>query len=81
MALFWIADLVMVVVIAVVLLLVARLLKPCRDIIVGADTVLGHAVALSTKLDAIPKLVATRALTGAAYEAVGAYGAQIERLL
>jgi hypothetical protein len=80
-ALFWVADLVMVVVIAAVLLLVSRLLKPCREIIAGADVVLEHATSLSAKLDAIPKLVTTRALTGAAYEAVGAYGAQIERLL
>lgn len=72
---------VLVVIIPVVLVLLTRLLKPVRAINATADDILEHGVALTGLLDAVPKLVQTRELTGAAYGLVGRYGAAIVAIL
>lgn len=78
----WIGNVVLfAVVIPLVVFLANRVLRPVREIKAYADDVLEHGVALTGTLDAVPKLVQTRALTGAAREAVGEYGAALEPLL
>jgi hypothetical protein len=68
-------------VVPVVLILLNNLLKPVRQIKGYADDVLEHGVALTGTMDAIPKLVQTKELTGVARERVGRYGAALQRLL
>jgi hypothetical protein len=69
------------VVIPLVLLLANRVLKPVMEIKEYADDILVHGVGLTGTLDAVPKLVKTKELTGAALGLVGRYGAALKRLL
>ncbi len=69
------------VVIPLVLLLANRVLRPVMEIKEYADDILVHGVALTGTLDAVPKLVMTKELTGAAVGLVGRYGAAVKRLL
>lgn len=78
----WIGNVVLfLVVIPLVVFLANRVLRPVREIKAYADDVLEHGVALTGTLDAVPKLVETRQLTGAARKAVGEYGAALGALL
>ncbi len=78
----WIGNAVLFfVVIPVVIFLANRVLRPVREIKAYADDVLEHGVALTGTLDAVPKLAETRALTSAARQCVGQYGAALEALL
>lgn len=80
--LWWIGNLALaVVVIPLVLLLANRVLKPVMEIKEYADDILVHGVGLTGTLDAVPKLVKTKELTGAALGLVGRYGAALKRLL
>ncbi len=81
MFLWWVGNLLLLLVIPVVLVLAKRVLKPIFAIQSHVDDVIQHAQGLSRNLDAIPKLVKTRELTTTAKQAVGQYGAAIERLL
>ena len=75
----WIGNVVLfLVVIPLVVFLANRVLRPVREIKAYADDVLEHGVALTGTLDAVPKLVETRQLTGACRKAVGEYGAALE---
>lgn len=74
----WVGNVVLfVVVIPLVLFLAIRVLRPVQEIKAYADDVLEHGVALTGTLDAVPKLVETRALVAAARQAVGEYGAAV----
>jgi len=80
--LWWIGNAVLgLVVIPVVLLFANRVLRPTLTIKEYADDILVHGVGLTGTLDAVPKLVKTKELTGAALGLVGRYGAALKRLL
>jgi len=80
--LWWIGNaLLWFVFIPVVLLFANRVLRPTRLIKEYADDILVHGVGLTGTLDAVPKLVKTKELTGAALGLVGRYGAALRRLL
>ncbi len=82
MFLWWIGNAVLgLVVIPVVLLFANRVLRPTLVIKEYADDILVHGVGLTGTLDAVPKLVTTKELTGAALGLVGRYGAALKRLL
>ncbi|MEJ7765669.1 MAG: hypothetical protein WKF86_09250 [Acidimicrobiales bacterium] len=80
--LWWIGNAALAfVVIPVVLLFANRVLRPTLMIKEYADDILVHGVGLTGTLDAVPKLVTTKELTGAALGLVGRYGAALKRLL
>ena len=82
MDLLWVADAVLLVVVApLVLLFAGRVLRRIRAIGKLSDDVLTHGLALSAKLEAVPKLLETKRLTGAARGLVGRYGAGLVALL
>ncbi len=80
--LWWLGNAVLAfVVIPVVLLFANRVLRPTMVIKEYADDILVHGVGLTGTLDAVPKLVTTKELTGTALGLVGRYGAALKRLL
>lgn len=80
--LWWIGNAALgFVVIPVVLLFANRVLRPTLVIKEYADDILVHGVGLTGTLDAVPKLVTTKELTGTALGLVGRYGAALKRLL
>ncbi len=80
--LWWIGNAALaLVVIPLVLLLANRVLRPVMQIKEYADDILVHGVGLTGTLDAVPKLVRTKELTGAALQLVGRYGNALRRLL
>ena len=80
--LWWIGNAALaLVVIPLVLLLANRVLRPVMIIKEYADDILVHGVGLTGTLDAVPKLVRTKELTGTALGLVGRYGAALKRLL
>ncbi len=82
MTLLWIADLVLLVVVApLVLLFAGRVVRRLRAIAKLASTTLEHGLALSAHLEAVPKLVETKRLTGTARQLVGRYGSALVALL
>jgi hypothetical protein len=82
MTLLWIADLVLLVVVApVVLLFAGRVVRRLWAISKLADSTLEHGMALSANLAAVPKLLETKRLTGAARQLVGRYGNALGALL
>lgn len=82
MTLLWVADLVLAVVVApVVLLFAGRVVRHLRAIGKLADSTLEHGLALSRQLEAVPTLLETKELTGAARQLVGRYGAALVALL
>ncbi len=82
MELLWIANAVLLLVVApLVLLFAGRVVRRLRAISKLADTTLQHGLALSAHLEAVPKLVETKRLTGAARQLVGRYGAGLVALL
>lgn len=82
MTLLWIADLVLLLIVAPLVVLVAsRVVRRLRAIGKLADDTLRHGLALSANLAAVPKLVETKQLTGAARQLVGRYGAGLVQLL
>ncbi len=82
MVLWWIANLLLLFVVApVCLLLLNKVLRPAQEIKAYADDILEHGVGITSELDAVPKLVQTKELTGQARQAVGRYGAALQRLL
>jgi hypothetical protein len=81
---FWwlIADvLLIVVVVPVVLLFLNKVLRPVKEIHAYGDDILEHGVGITAQLDAVPKLVRTRELTGQAKQAAGRYASALQRLL
>lgn len=82
MALLWIGDLVLLVVVApAVLFFLNKVRRPIQEIKGYADDILEHGVALTGTVDAVPKLVETCELTGAARLAVTRYGLALARML
>ncbi|HEV2767206.1 MAG TPA: hypothetical protein VGV63_05800 [Acidimicrobiales bacterium] len=82
MVLWWIGNLLLLLVIApVVILLLNRVLRPAFEIKAYADDVLDHGVRLTGTLDSVSRLGKTKELTGVARQNVARYGAALERLL
>lgn len=82
MKLVWVADAVLLLVVTPVLLLFAgRVVRHLWAISKLTDATLTHGLALSGKLEAVPKLLETKRLTGAARGLVGRYGAALVALL
>lgn len=82
MTLWWIGNAVLALVVApLVIFLANRLVRMAIVVRRYSDDVLEHGVALTGTLDAIPKLVETKQLTGVARQNVGRYGAALAHLL
>lgn len=82
MELLWVANAVLLLVVApLVLLFAGRIVRRLRAISKLADTTLEHAAGLSGQLNAVPKLLETKRLTGAARGLVGRYGTALAALL
>ncbi len=82
MELLWVANAVLLLVVApLVLLFAGRVVRRLRAISKLADSTLAHGLALSAQLEAVPKLVETKQLTGAARQLVGRYGTGLAALL
>ena len=82
MALWYIAAIVLLLVVPpVVLLFLNRVLRPIMEIDKYVEDVLEHGVLLSGTLDAVPNLIRTCELTGAARLNVTRYGLALARLL
>ena len=82
MGLLWVADAILLVAVApLVLLFAGRVVRRLRAISKLTDQTLEHGLALSGNLEAVPKLLQTKELTGAARQLVGRYGTAIVALL
>ena len=82
MVLLWTANVILLLVVApLVLLFAGRVVRRLRAISSLADQTLQHGLALSAQLEAVPKLVETKRLTGAARGLVGRYGSALMALL
>jgi hypothetical protein len=80
--LWWTGILLLVFVVApVVILFLNRILRPALEIRAYADDILEHGVGITGELDAVPKLVRTKELTGVARQGVARYTAALRRLL
>ncbi|MDQ3681281.1 MAG: hypothetical protein M3378_12225 [Actinomycetota bacterium] len=81
MILWWIANAVLILVVApVVVWLANKLLRPTFEIRAYADDILEHGVALTGTLDAVPKLLTTRDLVAEARQGVTRYGSALQRM-
>ncbi len=82
MVLWWIANAVLILVIApVVVKLANNLLRPAIEIRRYANDILEHGVNVTGELDAVPQLEQTRQLSEVAKDAVIRYKAALQRLL
>ncbi|MBW3556806.1 MAG: hypothetical protein KY454_07705 [Actinobacteria bacterium] len=82
MVLWWIGNLLLVLVILpVVIILLNKLLRPAKEIEAYANDILDHGVKLTGALDAVPKLYQTADLVGTARRNVERYGRALERVL
>lgn len=82
MLLWWIGNLVLLLVIVpVVIVLLQRLLKATIEIKRNTDAILEQAVAVSGHLNAVPALVKTSLLVKDVGGGVLRYGAAIDRIL
>ena len=82
MILWWIANAVLILVVApVVVWLANKLLRPAREILAYSNDILEHGHALTGTLDALPALDRTRQLASSANQGVSRYGAALQRLL
>jgi hypothetical protein len=80
--LYWLGVLALLVVVAPLVVVSAnKVLTKINTIDKMADTIITNAGGISMKLQAIPKLVQTKQLTGAARQLVGRYGAALLRAL
>lgn len=81
MVLWWIANAVLILVVApVVLKLANNLLRPAIEIRRYANDILEHGVNVTGELDAVPKLEQTRQLSEVARDAVARYKGALQRL-
>ena len=81
-ALWWLGNILLIFVVApVCVLLLNKVLRPAKEIKAYAGDILEHGVGITSELDAVPKLVRTKELTGTARQATGRYSAALQRLL
>ena len=82
MVLWWIANAVLILVVApIVVWLANKLLRPAREILYYSNDILEHGRALTGALDALPALERTRQLSESASQGVARYGAALQRVL
>ena len=82
MILWWLGNIVLILVVApICLLMLNRVLRPIFEIKAYADDILDHGVKLTGTLDSVPKLLRTRDLATTAHQSVGRYGAALKRIL
>lgn len=82
MVLWWIGNIIfLVVVIPVVLILLNRVLQPTKEIDEYAKDVLEHGVALTAALDEVAKLRRTQELASSARQSATRYVAALEQLM
>lgn len=82
MVLWWIGIVLLVFVVApTVIFLLNRVVRPAYEIRAYADDILEHGVGITRELDAVPKLVRTKELTGVARQGAARYTAALRRLL
>ena len=78
----WIGNILLIAVVApVCLFFLNKVLRPAQEIKAYAGDILEHGVGITSELDAVPKLVQTKELTGTARQGVSRYGAALQRLL
>ena len=82
MELLWVANAVLLLVVAPLLLLFAgRVVRHLWAVSKLADSTLENGLALSKELEGVPTLLETKRLTGAARQLVGRYGTALAALL
>ncbi len=82
MVLWWIANVVaLVVVIPLVILLANRVIRPALEIKRYAENILEHAVLLRDNVEPVPALADTRDLVGRVKGNAAAYVTALERLV
>jgi hypothetical protein len=82
MVLWYIADILLILVVPpVVLLFLNRVIRPIMEIDKYVDDVLEHGVLLSGTLDSVPNLIRSCELTGQCRLNVTRYGLALARLL
>lgn len=82
MALWWIGNAVLIlVVIPVVILIGNRVITPAVEIRKYADDILANGVIVTGNLDPIPALIDTREMVGATLAGVARYGAALDDIL
>jgi hypothetical protein len=78
----WLGNLVLIGVVApACIFFLNKVLRPIREIHAYVEDILEHGVGISGELDAVPKLIRTCELTGAARLNVTRYGLALARLL
>ena len=82
MVVLWVASAVGLLVVApLVIVLATAVIRPALECARYADDILEHGVGITSELDAVPKLVRMKELTGTARQGVSRYGAALQRLL
>jgi hypothetical protein len=78
----WIANAVLLFVVApVVIKLANNLLRPAREILIYSNDILEHGFAVTGALNALPALNRTRELASNASQQVNRYGAALQRIM
>ncbi len=79
--LWWVANAVLLFVVApVVIFLANKLLRPAREILAYSEDILEHGRVMAGSLDAVGALDQTRQLASQANQGVSRYGAALRRL-
>lgn len=81
MGLWWVGNLLLLVLIPVVVKLLQGVLTPVQEIDESSDKILSHGVNIITELDGVPQLLTTRDLISQIGTQVGQYGAALDRIL
>jgi hypothetical protein len=82
MVLWWIANAVLILVVApVVVWLANKLLRPTFEIKAYANDILDHGVALTGTLDAVPKLLTTQDLASQLRQGAERYSSAVRELM
>jgi hypothetical protein len=81
MTLWWIGNIVPLLIVPVVIVLLQRVKKPVKEIKAGSDVLAGTSASLVVLLDAIDQLPKTRELVGQTGAGVSRYGAALDEIL
>jgi hypothetical protein len=81
MILWWIGNIVLLLVVPVVIVLLQRVKKPVKEIKAGSDVLAGTSASLVVLLDAVDQLPKTRELVGQTGAGVSRYGAALDEIL
>jgi hypothetical protein len=81
MILWWIGNIVLLLVVPVVIVLLQRVKKPVKEIKAGSDVLAGTSASLVVLLDAVDQLPKTRELVGQTGAGVSRYGVALDEIL